>query len=128
MEDYVNQAQQVMSRIAKDGLTTSQLRLFLSAVNAVNGKVEQYKNRTEGADPTKLSPELAMQVKFLKVKLAYQIGRAESKRGNPIKDFEREAQLMRRIDAIGDDIRKYEDFASYMEALVAFHKFYGGKD
>ncbi len=35
---------------------------------------------------------------------------------------------MRRIDAIGDDIRKYEDFASYMEALVAFHKFYGGKD
>lgn len=41
MEDYVNQAQQVMSRIAKDGLTTSQLRLFLSAVNAVNGKVEQ---------------------------------------------------------------------------------------
>lgn len=69
-----------------------------------------------------------MQVKFLKVKLAYQIGRAESKRGNPIKDFERETQLMRRIDAIGDDIRKYEDFASYMEALVAFHKFYGGKD
>ncbi len=69
-----------------------------------------------------------MQVKFLKVKLAYQIGRAESKRGNPIKDFEREAQLMRRIDAIGDDIRKYEDFALYMEALVAFHKFYGGKD
>ncbi len=117
-----------MSRIAKDGLTTSQLRLFLSAVNAVNGKVEQYKNRTEGAAPTKLSPELAMQVKFLKVKLAYQIGRAESKRGNPIKDFERETQLMRRIDAIGDDIRKYEDFASYMEALVAFHKFYGGKD
>ncbi len=48
MEDYVNQAQQVMSRIAKDGLTTSQLRLFLSAVNAVNGKVEQYKNRMEG--------------------------------------------------------------------------------
>ena len=39
MEDYVNQAQQVMSRIAKDGLTTSQLRLFLSAVNAA-GKGE----------------------------------------------------------------------------------------
>lgn len=58
MEDYVNQAQQVMSRIAKDGLTTSQLRLFLSAVNAVNGKVEQYKNRTEGAAPMKLSRSL----------------------------------------------------------------------
>ena len=28
MEDYVNQAQQVMSRIAKDGLTTSRSVYF----------------------------------------------------------------------------------------------------
>ena len=32
------------------------------------------------------------------------------------------------IDGIGDSVEKYQKFASYVEALVAFHKFYGGKD
>ena len=36
--------------------------------------------------------------------------------------------LMEWIDGIGDSVEKYQKFASYVEALVAFHKFYGGKD
>ena len=38
------------------------------------------------------------------------------------------ARLKERIDAIGTDLRAYEDFAHYVEALVAYHKFYGGED
>ena len=127
--DKVDLAQEVMKKLSavKDRgnpsmVTTSQIRRFLTAVNTVTGKVEQYQNET--GDLGKLSADLAAQVKFLKVKLAYQIGR----QGRFVADFAKEADLMAAIDSIGDDVKKYEEFARYVEALVAFHKYYGGKD
>ena len=127
--DKVDLAQEVMEKLSsvKDRgnpsmVTTSQIRRFLTAVNTVTGKVEQYQNET--GDLGKLSADLAAQVKFLKVKLAYQIGR----QGRFVADFAKEADLMAAIDSIGDDVKKYEEFARYVEALVAFHKYYGGKD
>ncbi len=129
-KDKVDLAQSVMKKLStatdKWGkpsmVTTSQLRRFLTAVNTVTGKVEQYQNET--GEQGKLSADLAAQVKFLKVKLAYQVGR----QGKVVADFEKEADLMAAIDSIGSDAKKYEEFARYVEALVAFHKFYGGKD
>ncbi len=129
-KDKVALAEQVMEKLSKRQdkygnvamVTTSQLRRFLTAVNTVTGKIEQYQNETGNRE--KLTTDLAAQVKFLKVKLAYQVGRGDAK----IKDFEREADLMAAIGSIGDDAKKYEEFARYVEALVAFHKFYGGKD
>ena len=128
--DKVDLADKVMKKLStatdKRGkpsmVTTSQLRRFLTAVNTVTGKVEQYQNET--SELGKLSADLAAQVKFLKVKLAYQVGR----QGKVVADFAKEADLMAAIDSIGSDAKKYEEFARYVEALVAFHKFYGGKD
>ena len=128
--DKVDLADKVMKKLStatdKSGkpsmVTTSQLRRFLTAVNTVTGKVEQYQNETGTLE--KLSTDLAAQVKFLKVKLAYQVGR----QGKVVADFAKEADLMAAIDSIGSDAKKYEEFARYVEALVAFHKFYGGKD
>nr|WP_325191644.1 type III-A CRISPR-associated protein Csm2 [uncultured Selenomonas sp.] len=45
-----------------------------------------------------------------------------------MKPFVEAAKLNKWIDGIGTDIRAYEDFAHYVEALVAYHKFYGGRD
>lgn len=129
MADYVDQAERVMRELHDKEVkntkykmvTKAQIRKFLTAVNAVTGEVEQYRLLQQG---TKLPEDLRMQVKFLKVKLAYQIGRM----GTPVKDFNEEAKLMEWIDGIGDSVEKYQKFARYVEALVAFHKFYGGKD
>ncbi len=121
-KDKVDLAQSVMEGRNSRMVTTSQLRRFLTAVNTVTGKVEQYQNET--GEQGKLSADLAAQVKFLKVKLAYQVGR----QGKIVSDFAKEADLMAAIDSIGSDAKKYEEFARYVEALVAFHKFYGGKD
>ena len=128
--DKVDLADKVMKKLSTatdkwekpSMVTTSQLRRFLTAVNTVTGKVEQYQNETSELE--KLSTDLAAQVKFLKVKLAYQVGR----QGKVVADFAKEADLMAAIDSIGSDAKKYEEFARYVEALVAFHKFYGGKD
>lgn len=108
-------------------VTTSQIRKFLTAVNTVTEKVNAYKlEKTDDYDT--LPVELQAQIKYLKVKLAYQIGRNRSKWGNPVEDFEKEAGLMSLIDGVKSSTKEYEKFAHYMEALVAFHKFYGGKD
>ena len=104
-------------------LTTSQIRKFLAAVNALTNKIDMFRTRGEKSDV--LTPELAAEVKFLKVKLAYQAGKDQ--RGS-VRDFVEKAQLRQRLDRIGTSIRAYENFARYMEALVAYHKFHGGRD
>ena len=74
-------------------VTTTQIRKFLTAVNTVTEKVNAYKLENMDKGDT-LPIELQAQIKYLKVKLAYQIGRNRSKWGNPVEDFEREAKLM----------------------------------
>lgn len=127
VKDIAQEAENVILRLKEDGggklvLTTSQIRKFLASVNALTNKVDVYHAQNPGA--VELSPTLASAVKYLKVQLAYQAAREPKK----VQPFVETARLKERIDGIGTDLRAYEDFAHYMEALVAYHKFYGGRD
>lgn len=138
MDNYVDRADKVMRALSEEAqksygskmVTTSQIRKFLTAVNRVNGKIDQFKNGNKSSASGRIPEDLQMEIKFLKVKLAYQIGRADSgrNRANPVKEFADKSGLIGEIDKIGDSLERYENFAHYVEALVAFHKFYGGKD
>lgn len=138
MDNYVDRADKVMRTLSEEAqksngskmVTTSQIRKFLTAVNRVNGKIDQFKNGNKSSASGRIPEDLQMEIKFLKVKLAYQIGRADSGRyrANPVKEFADKSGLIGEIDKIGDSLERYENFARYVEALVAFHKFYGGKD
>ena len=81
-------------------------------------------HRTQSGQTEVLSRAIASEVKYLKVKLAYQAARYRATVG----DFAEKAHIKERIDQIGTDMKKYEEFAHFMEALVAYHKFYGGRD
>lgn len=102
-------------------VTTRQLRKILSAVNVLNNKVEVYRTKEPGA--TTLPSDLAAEVQYLKVRVAYQAGRDKA-----VRQFVDQADLIGKINDIGHDLAKYEAFARYMEALVAYHKYYGGRD
>lgn len=134
MEDIVKEAEEAIkkSRIERRNvrtgqtdlvlmLKTSQIRKFLTAVNSIRNEISSYKVQHPGTQ--KLPEDIAAQIKFLKVKAAYQMGREKA-----VKDFMLKAEIMKKIDAIGDDMAAFDLFANYMEALVAYHKFYGGKD
>lgn len=61
-------------------------------------------------------------LQYLKVKMAYEAGRERS-----VKDFLKVTHLMEAIDAVTD----YDEFmlyCRYAESLVAYFKFYGGKE
>jgi len=126
--DIAAEAEGVIQKLKRDNrdniqLTKSQIRKFLVAVNALTNKINMYRTRTEQA--AVLSQALAAEVKYLKVKLAYQSAKDNS---GSVKDFVEKARLKDCLDKIGTDLRRYEDFAHYIEALVAYHKFYGGRD
>ena len=76
------------------------------------------------AHDDRLPPELVAEVKFLKVKLMYLAGREK----NIVGAFVEKSGLIEMIDSIGDSTERFDTFAKYVQALGAFHKFYGGKD
>ena len=124
MRDIAKEAEQVILNLkdqnqGKIYLKTNQIRKFLTAVNAITNKVNVYK--AKHLDATELPDELAGEIQFLKVKAAYQAGRERS-----VKDFMVQSKMKHRIEEIGTSISKYEEFAHYVEALVAYHKFHGG--
>lgn len=103
-------------------LTTNQIRKFLTAVTITANKVSIY--RSKHPQNKQLSDELADEIRYLQVKLVYQANRDKG----VVKKFIKEAKLLTLIKDIGNSIVKFEKFYRYVEALVAYHKYYGGKD
>ena len=94
-------------------VTTTQMRKFLSAVSNLA-------NRISVLPEGQLDKKQIDEVQMLRVRLAYQAGR-ESKLKPLYINLEKEIA----------NIKKKEDwqvFANYMEAIIAYHKFNGGKD
>lgn len=109
--------------------STSQIRKFLSSVNVLMNKVNKEKRdvlkKETGNNEKELvfSDKLAEEIKYLKINIAYDSGRDRK-----VKSFFQKAQMEKKVDEIGNSIEKFEKFAKYVEALVAYHKFNGGKE
>lgn len=104
MENIVDMAENVIKSIRKPsknnpneffiGLKISQLRKILSAINVLKNKVDIYKINNPSSN--KLSTDLAMEVKFLRVNIAYQAGR--EKEPKQVQPFVEKANLLTMID------------------------------
>ena len=93
-------------------VTTSQLRKFLSALNSVLNKVQK---------EDELTQDIKNEIQYLRVKLAYQAGRY-----NDVKDLALKANLDDEINNIKTK-SDFINFARFIEAIVAFHKFNKGE-
>lgn len=120
-KDIVDEAQEIITKV-KRTITTSQIRRLLSDTNSIKNKLQTMKVRGEIKDD-KLSEELKSDIQYLKVRLIYQCGRKSE-----VKMFAEAGKLLAKIDAIGDDSRKFMDFADLMEAIVAYYKFEIGEE
>jgi CRISPR-associated protein Csm2 len=110
----INEAQTLVDSGGTKNVTTSQLRKFLSAVNSVSNKIQIW-------DKEELSNDLINEIQYLRVKLAYQAGRY-----GDVRKFALASGLDNKIKDIKTK-KDYLDFARYMEAIIAFHKFEGGE-
>ena len=89
----------------------------------------------------KLQPDSVVKLDLMRVRIAYEYGRdkGESKSRNkeegsgketvyPMREFITQAHLLEYLKGISTDRADLIRFAHYMEALVAFHRYLGGKE
>lgn len=96
-------------------LTTSKIRNILTLVNEIYNEVVLLKK-------SELPDDIIDRIRYLKVRLAY------AGREKVVKKFVVKTALIEGIDEIKGDKEKFMRYAKYLEALVAYHRFYGGKD
>ena len=102
-EPLVVAAEDLGRKLAKD-LKTSQIRKIYSAVKKIEWS---------GFDQNQLI--------LLKPKLAY-----ASARHKPVEQLR--GTLTDAIDQVGDDAQKFQNFVSFFEAILAYHRAEGGRD
>ena len=121
--NYVDMAEKVIVKdLERDKrgnfrLTNSKIRNLLSLVNNLYTDVI----RTGGSDE-KLSEAIEGKIQYIRLRFVYEAGREKS-----VKDFIEKADIIKhlqRIETRSDLLL----FCRYMEALVAYHKFNGGRD
>ena len=137
MENIVDKAELAIKSIGKPDknnpnklyikLKTNQIRKILTAVNILKNKVDIYKiaksKEKKLDEELHLDEDLQMEIEFLRVNMSYQ-----ACRDNLVREFIEKADLLNMVKDINGDIKAFEKFCKYVEALVAFHKFYGGQD
>ncbi|MBU5470192.1 type III-A CRISPR-associated protein Csm2 [Falcatimonas sp. MSJ-15] len=123
-ENYVDVAEKVIKSMKttdkwgneKIALSTSKIRNILSMISGLYNDVVML-----GTD--KLSAEYVSRIKYIKMRFAYEAGREKT-----VKEFIDKANIFKIMDSIKDSTDNLILFCNYMEALVAYHKFYGGSD
>ncbi len=129
--NYVERAEEVITKLVdevnnyykngkkgerKELVTTSKIRNILSMVSDLYNDTQRFKGE-------ELSDEMYMRTQYLKMRMAYEAGR-----DNATRDFINKAKLIDEINNVKKSKSALLNFCHYVEALVAYHKFYGGKE
>jgi CRISPR-associated protein Csm2 len=123
-ENYVDRAEGVMRALIqtdrqgkpKFAFTTTQIRKLLSiSADIYDGAKSEQGDR--------VSPKLKDKLSYLRVQIVYQAGRKPE-----VKPFVEKAELLKALSEIGDEKKNIILFCKYMEALVAYHRYLGGRD
>lgn len=117
-EDYVDEAERIMRSLMSQPkkVTTSKIRNLLSLVTDIY-------NTENILTEEKLLPESIVKLNLMRVRVAYECGRDDT-----VKSFVAQTNLLEYLKGISTDRADLIRFAHYMEALVAFHRYFGGKE
>lgn len=123
-KNYVDKAERAILDLAKEAeqdrrkglVTTSKIRNLLAMTADIYNQVLEQSRE-------KLDEEVIGRIEYLRVRMMYECGREPQ-----VKRFVERAELLDILKEIGGSKKNYLLFSRYMEALVAFHKYHGGKD
>lgn len=117
-DDYIDRADAIMREMSgqRPVITTSKIRNLLSLVSGI---YDAERLRTE----PELTKESIAGISMMRIRTAYEAGRDPA-----TKVFVEKAHLLQYLKGIGIGREDLIAFAHYMEALVAYHRYYGGKE
>ncbi|MGN1227543.1 MAG: type III-A CRISPR-associated protein Csm2 [Christensenellales bacterium] len=129
--NYADEAENVIRELKENGklLTKSSIRNILELINTVREEVALYSVENAKKDDEKdiLPKSIEYDIQYILLKLYYIYGKSDKDKDG-VQSFIKFSKLRELVLCIGNSKHKFEIFARYVEALVAFHKFYGGKD
>ncbi len=114
-DNFLDQAEKLM-QTQELRITTSKIRRLYSMATEI---YDEERLRTEET----LSQENAAAVGMIRVRIAYECGRDRD-----VKAFVQRANLLAYLKGIGNSRTEFIKYTQYMEALVAYHKFFGGRE
>ena len=124
--NYVDRAEDVIKQLKarknpKNGkpipmVTTSKIRNLLAM------SADIY-NEVSGLRGDEIPEDCQKRIVYLRIRFVYEAGRDPS-----VKDFVESAQILDVLKEIGSNRGNYILFSRYMESLIAFHRYLGGKD
>lgn len=128
-ENYVDKAEQAIQTLIQESkaksrsgraniVTTSKIRNLLTMTADIY-------NRALMCPSPKLDADICGDIEYLRIRFLYECGRDQEQK---VKNFVEKAELLEILKEINQDKENYLLFSRYMEALVAFHKYYGGKE
>lgn len=120
-ENFVDEAMNVMVGLLdhdrrKFDITTSKIRNILGMVIGIYN--EEYARTDE-----ELKPESVAAIQMARIGMIYEAGRDDK-----VKNFVERSKLIAYLKDIGTSREKLIRFTQYLEALVAYHKYLGGKE
>ena len=101
-------------------VTTSKLRNLLAMTADIYNQVLVCQEEV-------LSDDICGRIEYLRVRFMYEYGRDDSKE-RKVKNFIDKTNILVLLKEVGKTKHNYILFSKYMEALIAFHKYYGGKE
>jgi CRISPR-associated protein Csm2 len=114
--DLVKKAEEIGKSLSRS-LKTNQLRKFHGYLTKIWSKYA-YKRREYSQNPNGFKEDILNEVHFMKIFLAYQVGRGVS---------EGIEELKKVLEPLIDEIKTPEDFEKFKkfyDAVLAYHKFY----
>ncbi|MFQ3662259.1 MAG: type III-A CRISPR-associated protein Csm2 [Chloroflexaceae bacterium] len=101
-------------------ITTSQIRNIFGMVRTIEQDVKE----KQDDDPLPIGVQRALLM--LRPKLAYQCGRVQEREKREAMS-ELATVLSESISFVGSSVRNFRNFVDFFEAILAYHRRYGGK-
>lgn len=116
--DYVDSAERLMREltVSSRNLTTTKLRtLFNLVLDVFNEEILRSDESLTAEHQAKLS--------LIRMRMVYEAGRDPA-----TKYLVKRAKLLEYLKGVGSSRQDFINFTHYMESLVAYHRFFGGKE
>ena len=123
---YVDAAEKVIIELVEESkrknrgkiniVTTSKIRNLLDMTAYIY-------NQVLTSQKENLNEDLNGRIEYLRVRFMYECGREPK-----VNEFVQKAQILDILKEIKQSKKNYLLFSRYMEALIAFHRYYGGRD
>lgn len=124
-DNYVDKAERIMKDLQagrrSDAITTSKLRSLF-------GLFSQLYTDVLHGDSETLTLEQQNVLLSARVRIVYEIGRDKKGRNDgPVGVFAEKSDLLAYLAGVGNRVKNFIVFYNYIEALVAYHRYYFGE-